>query len=164
MPDLNRTHKPFWGSSKRAQGLFSTAGSGSLQHVLGPLLSRYSDVAIPLQKKGWGCHTAVQGFHLFLQNWIAVLMVPLHSNASEPQESLGCQGKQKSSLQTHNFLKIVSSNLATGHLSVLSFVFYSVLCFILLGSSHPAELSCVSEVFSSKLLTAPRCCKRYNNM
>lgn len=50
-----------------------------------------------------------------------VLMVPLHSNASESQESLGCQGKQKSSLHTHSFLKIVSSNLLTSHLSVLSF-------------------------------------------
>lgn len=47
---------------------------------------------------------------------------------------------------------------------VVCFLLPSVLCFILLGNSCPAELSSVSEVFSSILLTAPRCCNRYNNM
>lgn len=55
-------------------------------------------------------------------------MLPLHSNTLEPQESLACQGKQKSSLHTHNFLKIVSSNLASGLVFLLLFVFSYPLC------------------------------------
>lgn len=66
--------------------------------------------------------------------------LPTHDTA-EPQESSGCQGKHKSSLHTHNFLKIVLSNLAIGHVPMSPFVFpYSALCFISLRSSHPAEL------------------------
>lgn len=55
-------------------------------------------------------------------------MLPLHSNTLEPQESLACQGKQKCSLHTHNFLKIVSSNLASGLVFLLLFVFSYPLC------------------------------------
>lgn len=123
MPDPNETHKPFWGYSKCAQELFSRAGSAGSQHVLGPLLVCYSDSSA---KEGWGCPTALQGFHLFLQNWIEVLMLPLHSNALEPQESLTHQRKQKS-IHTRNFLKIVPSNVASSHLSLL-FVFSYPLC------------------------------------
>jgi len=147
MPDPNQTHKPFRGSSNGARGLLGRAGSNGSQHVPGPLLVCHSDIALPLQKEG-GCHTAVQGFYLFLQNWIAVLMVPLHSNASEPQESLGCQGKQKSSPHTHDFLKIVSSNLASGHLSVLSFVFSYTLC---------SALSCWGSATLQSFLLFQKC-------
>lgn len=123
MPDPNQTHKPFWGYSKHAQELFSRAGSAGSQHLLGPLLVCYSDSSA---KEDWGCPTALQGFHLLPQDWIEVLMLPPHSNALEPQESLPRQGKQKSSLYIHNFLKIVSSNPASSHLYL--FVFSYPLC------------------------------------
>lgn len=63
-------------------------------------------------------------------------MLPLRSNTLEPQESLACQGKQKS-LHTHNFLKIVSSNLASGLVFLLLFVFSYPLCSALFGEQLP---------------------------
>lgn len=64
-------------------------------------------------------------------------MLPLHSNALEQQESLTRQGKQKSSLYIHNFLKIVSSNLASSHLSLLLFFSHPLCSALSWGAAAP---------------------------
>lgn len=83
-------------------------------------------------------------------------MLPLHSNALEQQESLTHQGKQKSSLYIHNFLKIVSSNLASSHLSLLLFVFSYPLCSALSWGAAAPQISLLFQEGSALSYCQPQ--------
>lgn len=154
MPNLNQIHKPFGGSSKRAQWLFSRAGSASSQHVLGPRWFVTLTQRFPCRRRAGLSHSRTR-----------FPFIPAELNSSSHGASpLKCLGASRI-IRLSGKTEIFSTHsqfpknriIKPAHepsLCAVIFLLSSVLCFTLLGSRHPAELSSVSEVFSSKLLTA----------